>query len=380
MKSLIKPVRILYLTSPVGALGSGEGGGVETTLMNLTPVLARRGHTVGIVAPAGSQQPSPDVKVHQVAGKFPQYATTATRDAQTVSQSEGVLERMWETALKVQDDYDVIIGINYDWLAYYLTPFFSTPVAHMISLGSQIDEIDKIIEKRYRQYPQRFAVNARAQATTFSFMNPYRVMSLYGGLDLSKYHYNPSPANRLSWVARISPEKGLEDAFAVAQRLNMPLDVCGKMQYQSYWDDVVARYPDVDVTYHGFLNQYDLHLVVGNTKAMLMTHHWIEAFGNTCMEALACGTPVITYDVGGPTEMVEDGVSGYLVPHKNVDALVDAVRRVDQLSRKEVRMRGETFTLDCMAERYERWIQRILCDCEDVNEDMQLATMMPCRG
>ncbi len=366
MKPVIKPIRILYLTSPVGPLGSGEGGGVETTLMNLTPVLAQRGHMVGIVAPEGSVAPAPSVRVYQVKGKLPQYATTAARNAATISQSEGVLEQMWEMALKIQDDYDVIIGINYDWLAYYLTPFFRTPVAHMISLGSQIDEIDKIIETRYRQFPQRFAVNARAQATTFPFMNPYRIVSLYGGLDLSKYSYNEVPANRLSWVARISPEKGLEDAFAVAQRLHMPLDVCGKMQYPAYWNEVRERYPDVDAINHGFLDQHDLHLIVRNTKAMLMTHHWIEAFGNTCMEALACGTPVISYDVGGPTEMIEDGVSGYLVPHKNVDALVNAVSRVDQLKRQDVRARGETFTLDRMAERYERWIERILCDCDDV--------------
>ena len=58
--------RVLFLTSPVGPLGSGEGGGVETNLMNVTPILARRGHTVAIAAPSGSQQPSPEVKLGRV--------------------------------------------------------------------------------------------------------------------------------------------------------------------------------------------------------------------------------------------------------------------------------------------------------------------------
>ncbi len=356
--------RVLFLTSPVGPLGSGEGGGVETNLMNLTPILAQRGHKVAIAAPAGSVQPSPDVTVYQVDGKPPEYATTASRKSPIISQADGVLERMWELAMRVQDQYDVIIGINYDWIAYYLTPFFKTPVGHMVSIGSQIDAVDEIIRERFYEYPNHFAVNTCAQAGTFPFLDPCRMMSLYGGVDLNKYVFNPTPANRISWVARISPEKGLEDAFQVAKRLNLPLDVCGKLQHKGYWEDCIQRHPDVDVTYHGFLSQMDLHKLVRNSKAMLMTPHWIEAFGNTCIEALAGGTPVIAYNEGGPSELVEDGVSGYLVEPRNVDALTEAVSRVDSLDRRNARRRGEAFSLERFADRYERFIEHIICgDC-----------------
>jgi UDP-glucose:tetrahydrobiopterin glucosyltransferase len=356
--------RVLFLTSPVGPLGSGEGGGVETNLMNLTPILAQRGHTVAIAAPAGSVQPAPEVTVYQVEGKPPEYATTASRNAPIVCQADGVLERMWDLAMRVQDQYDVIIGINYDWIAYYLTPFFKTPVGHMVSIGSQIDAVDAIIRERFYEYPNHFAVNTCAQAGTFPFLDPCRMMSLYGGVDLDKYVFNPKPANRISWVARISPEKGLEDAFVVAQRLKLPLDVCGKMQHKGYWEDCIQRHPDVDVTYHGFLSQMDLHKVVRNSKAMLMTPHWIEAFGNTCIEALAGGTPVVAYNEGGPSELVQDGVSGFLVQPRDVDALTEAVRKVDSLDRSNARRRGETFSLERFADRYEHFMERIICgDC-----------------
>ncbi|WP_169239527.1 glycosyltransferase [Candidatus Roseilinea sp. NK_OTU-006] len=353
--------RVLFLTSPVGPLGSGEGGGVETNLMNLTPILARRGHTVAIAAPAGSVQPAPEVFVYQVEGKPPPYATTARRDAPVICQPDGVLERMWELAMRVQDQYDVIIGINYDWLAYYLTPFFKTPVGHIISIVSTIDAVDAIIRERFYEYPNHFAVNTCAQASTFPFIDPCRMMSLYGGVDLARYSLNLAPQDRICWVARISPEKGLEDAFAVAQRLRIPLDVCGKMQHPEYWEACVARYPDVDVTYHGFLNQDALHRVVRNAKALLMTPHWIEAFGNTCIEAMAGGTPVIAYNAGGPSELVQDGVSGFLVPPRDVDALVEAVRRVDRLDRRLVRKRAEKFSLERFADRYERFIEHVIC-------------------
>jgi UDP-glucose:tetrahydrobiopterin glucosyltransferase len=333
--------------------------------MNLTPILAKRGHTVAIAAPAGSIQPSPDVMVYQVEGKSPQYATTARRDAPIVAQADGVLERMWELAMRVQGQYDAIIGINYDWVAYYLTPFFKTPVGHIISIGSQIDGVDEIIRDRFYENPNHFAVNTCAQAGTFPFIDPCRMMSLYGGVNLETYTFNPTPQNRISWVARISPEKGLEDAFVTAQALKLPLDVCGKMQYPSYWDDCIARYPDVDVTYHGFLSQSDLHKVVCNTKAMLMTPHWIEAFGNTCIEALAGGTPVVAYNEGGPSELIQDGVSGFLAKPRDVNSLIAAVARVDTLDRVNARKRAEEFSLERFADRYEMFIERVICaDCD----------------
>ena len=82
-----------------------------------------------MVAPEGSVVPVIDVALHQVAGKMSRSATRAKRNTRKAVRTGGVLENLWDAALRVQQEYDIVIGVSYDWLPFYLTPFFSTPVA-----------------------------------------------------------------------------------------------------------------------------------------------------------------------------------------------------------------------------------------------------------
>ena len=93
---------------------------------------------------------------------------------------------------------------------------------------------------------------------------------------------------------------------------------------------------------------------------MLVTPKWLEAFGLTVIEALACGTPVITYDRGGPAEIVEHGKSGFLVPASNVGAMVEAIGRVGSLRRADARRRAEEFSITRMVDRIEDWVVTVL--------------------
>ncbi len=90
---------------------------------------------------------------------------------------------------------------------------------------------------------------------------------------------------------------------------------------------------------------------------MLVTPKWIEAFGLTTIEALACGTPVLAYDRGGPAEIVEHGKSGFLIEPDDTDALFDAISRVSELNRANARARAEQFTVGNLASHFERWIE-----------------------
>jgi UDP-glucose:tetrahydrobiopterin glucosyltransferase len=114
------------------------------------------------------------------------------------------------------------------------------------------------------------------------------------------------------------------------------------------------------VVYHGFLGPVELQRRYAGARATLVTPRWIEAFGNTVIESLACGTPVVAYDRGGPAEIVEHGRSGILVPQEaGVGALVEGVREAVRLDRRVVRARAQEFSFVRMADRFEAWIESV---------------------
>jgi UDP-glucose:tetrahydrobiopterin glucosyltransferase len=276
-----------------------------------------------------------------------------------VQSTHGVLEKMWEKAQELSDQYDVIIALSHDWLSYYLTPFFTIPVLHWVTVSSLVDAVSEIVRTRYSAAPDRFAFCSRAQVSTFGLADPEGARLIPGAVDTEIFRFRSNPDRALCWSGRISPEKGLEDALRVAKRLGMPLNVCGRIDDEQYWRSIVKSASKEILNYHGFLTPERLSKVLGNSVAMLFTSRWTEAFGISIIEALACGTPVIAYDSGGPSEVIEGGKSGYLVPSTDIDAMVQATRSVDRLSRVDARLRAEQFNVFQMARRVDEWIGNI---------------------
>ncbi len=356
-----RPLRLLFLSTSVGPLGSGLGGGVELTLKNIAQALSRRGHQITVVAPAGSVLPdsSPDILLMEIAGVLQPTAQTEGRDAFITMPGDSVVAAMADYGRQVQADYDLILNFAYDWLPLYLTPFFQCPIAHLVSMGSLSDAMDQIIGQMADRFPGAIAVHSQAQADTFEFGDRCRVLG--NGFDLSQYEFCPEPQNQLGWVGRLAPEKGLEDAVAAAQITGMPLKVWGVLQDVAYWHDICDQFPDAPVQYAGFLPTAELQRELGKCRALLMTPRWVEAFGNVAIEALACGVPVIAYRRGGPAEIVEDGKTGWLVDPDRVKGLVAAIAQIDQIDRRTCRAAAEqTYSLEAMGDRLEAWFAAIL--------------------
>ncbi|MGC9503916.1 glycosyltransferase family 4 protein [Baaleninema sp.] len=351
-------LNLLFLSTPVGALGTGLGGGVELSLYNIAQALQERGHRVKVLAPEGSQLPPLDIST--VTGALQVVAQTQERNAAIALPKNPVLGAMWEEARRQQDRFDLIFNFAYDWLPFFLTPFFQTPVVHLVSMGSITDAMDAAVLEAIARYPQRIAFYTRTQAATFGEV-PETCPCLGSGIDLSLYEFCETPGDRLAWVGRIAPEKGLEDAVAAVAKTGIPLTVWGKMQFPDYWEEVLGNYPDAEVEYAGFLPTRELQRQLGRCRGFLMTPKWVEAFGNVTIEALACGVPVISYRRGGPTEIVREGETGFLVEPDSVEGLVSAIDRLPEIDRANCRRQAETeFSIPAMGDRVETWLRGVL--------------------
>jgi UDP-glucose:tetrahydrobiopterin glucosyltransferase len=351
------PLRLMLLSTPVGALGSGLGGGVELTLKNIAQELIQRGHTLKIVAPVGSEMAG--LPIVSIPGAVQPTAQNQKRDTPIVLPNDSVLANMWNYAYRTQQDYDVLINFAYDWLPFYLTPFFNRPIAHLVSMGSLTEAMDTVVGQTLDQFPASIAVHSHAQAATFPFGDRLRCIS--NGLDLSLYTFCPEPEPYLGWVGRIAPEKGIEDAIVAARRVGILLKIWGAMPNPGYWQQICERYPEDWFHYEGFLATNELQAALGKCQGLLMTPKWVEAFGNVAIEALACGVPVISYRRGGPAEIVRDGKTGWLVEPDSVDGLVEAIQQLGTIDRHTCRQQAEAeYSMQAMGDRVEAWLSEVL--------------------
>jgi UDP-glucose:tetrahydrobiopterin glucosyltransferase len=137
--------------------------------------------------------------------------------------------------------------------------------------------------------------------------------------------------------------------------------VMGRVQNQAYFDQILRDFPKAPVEYLGFLSTNHMQQVVRQCRGLLVTSRWVEAFGNVLIEALACGVPVIAYRRGGPTEIIKEGETGWLVEPDSVDGLIGAIKTLDHIDRKACRQQAEReFSLEALGDRTEAWFDAVL--------------------
>ena len=354
-----RPLTLVLVSTPVGQLGSGRGGGVELTLASLVKGLAQRGHRLHLVAPEGSCSPLTDgtVTLHTVPGVDQPSWQHADRNAPMRIPGDAVLPRLWDRALGLGSDVDALLNFGYDWLPLWLTPHVTPNIFHLVSMGSVSSVMDAAVADLARWDQRRLAFHTRRQADDFALVGPPEVVG--NGFDLSRYELQLITDGPLGWAGRVAPEKGLEDAASVAAQLGETLRVWGLVEDDAYAKRVESAVPAGTVEWCGFKPTSELQRELGGCRALLNTPKWNEAYGNVVVEALACGVPVIAYDRGGPGEIIQNGETGWLVPPDDRNALADATLRVASIDRRACRNWVERCaSQEALAARVEAWIRR----------------------
>jgi UDP-glucose:tetrahydrobiopterin glucosyltransferase len=352
-------MKLLVVATPLGPLGSGRGGGVELTLTGLVAGLLERGHQLTVLAAEASQLPADcgAAELWTCRGTPQASAQHQSREAPTSLPANSLLARQWRRVLRdgPSAGFTAVLNLAYDWLPFWLTPTAPLPLFHLVSMGSVSAAMDAAIADVATWDQRRLAFHTRAQAADFALPEPAVLVG--NGFDLAAYRFCADPEPMLGWVGRVAPEKGLEDAAVAAARLGQRLAVWGLVEDAAYAAAVEASVPAGTIEWRGFLPTAELQAQLGTCRALLNTPKWNEAYGNVVVEAMACGVPVVAYRRGGPSELVQPGINGILVPPDDVAALADAVQQACAIDRAGCRRWAETHaSREALAERIETWI------------------------
>ena len=354
-------MHIVLISTPIGFLGSGKGGGVELTLKSLMTGLLAKGHKVDVVAPKNSKlkDASGNAKLYHVEGEEQKSWQHQDYYSLVTIPDNSLLSGMIEKAIAISQKADIILNFSYDWLPIWMTLNINIPIAHIISMGSESSVISNLISKVYSKYPNNFAFHSKIQAEDYPFIEDPIVIG--NGFILDNYVFQDCKNGPLGWVGRVAPEKGLEDAAYVANALGEKLKVWGIVQDQSYALKIEKSLSPGILEWKGFLETEELQKELGTCRALLNTPKWNEAYGNVVVEALACGVPVISYKRGGPSEIIEHGKTGYLVKPDDKESLLRYLKIINNIDRNNCRKWVEdNASSNIFANKVVNWLSRII--------------------
>lgn len=163
--------------------------------------------------------------------------------------------------------------------------------------------------------------------------------TIYHGIELEDFPFGPGGGDGLVAFGRVHPDKGTHAAIEIARRAGRPLTICGIVQDERYFDEQVAPHVDGEqVTYLGSVGPQRRGEILAGSAALLHPIGFDEPFGLSVVESMACGTPVVAYRRGSMAEVVDEGVTGFLV--QSVEEAVAAVARIETIDRELCRARA----------------------------------------
>ena len=284
----------------------------------------------------------------------------ATQDSHTAGKLEGVVPhaysehpeldaKVWEMlhvahVFERAAEFDLIHN-QADFVPLAFSRLVETPVVTTIhGFGST-----RILPV-YRAYQERVSYVAISDADRAPGLR--YAATIHHGIPLDDFPFDPRGSDDLLFFGRMHPDKGAAEAVEVARRTGRRLVMAGIVQDEGYFRRTVEPYVDGErVVYDGPLGGEARMRALGHARCLLHLIGFDEPFGLSVVEAMACGTPVIAFDRGSMPELIEDGVTGFLV--RTVEEAVAAVARVGELDRAACRARvAARFSVDRMADAY----------------------------
>ncbi|HEY8803195.1 MAG TPA: glycosyltransferase family 4 protein [Candidatus Dormibacteraeota bacterium] len=327
-------------------------GGIELMAYLLASELQRRGHQVSVIGQQGSKGPFETIAIAPESWS----SQLGTRDQ--LPRESLFLYRAYELvrrrAFDVVHDHSGLTGILMAASTRLQTPVVAT-------LHGDLTEAEGEFLAAIDHHVHLVAIS-RAQQALVAGVDWRRIV--YNAVDPADYTPITQPDQKHNYVlqlARISPTKGQHIAIEVARRIGMHLVLAGKVDNDSteYFEREVKPHLGDSVTWHENVSGAEKQQLLARARAMLFPIQWEEPFGIAMVEAMVSGTPVIAMARGAATELVEPGVTGYLV--HDADGFVEAYSRIGEIDLERcVKRAGERFGPGQMADGYQSVYERAI--------------------
>ncbi|MEK7603746.1 MAG: glycosyltransferase family 4 protein [Patescibacteria group bacterium] len=324
-------------------------GGIELMVNNLTLGLRSHGHDVTVFASGDSTIPGPLISPTDK-------ALWLQKDARN---PHATIIKMLAMIKELGKEFDII---------HNHFNFFMFPLALMGDMPPILTSIRSPLDKLYadtiKMFPQinfvTISNDAKVAASDFGIEVKDVV---YNGIDIEKYPFNPQHSDYLLYLSRINRGKGIITAIKVAKSLGKKLIIAGNIvgfnEWNYFMQEVQPYLNDSEIKFVGQANFNEKIELMKNAYAFLFPIEVREAFGNVMIEAMACGTPVIAFNRGSVSEIIEHGKTGFIV--NSEEEMISSVSRIDSIDRMACRKAvEEKFTLDHMVNNYERVYENIV--------------------
>jgi glycosyltransferase involved in cell wall biosynthesis len=321
-------------------------GGTERVVSYLTEELVGQGHDVTLFASGDS------VTRARLEPQCPRALRLDDSVVDRIAHHILMLERVF--ALSAGFD---IIHFHIDHLHFPLSRRLDVP--QVTTLHGRLDMPD--LQPLYTEFGDMPVVSI-SDAQRRPLPQAFWHQTIHHGLPRDLYGCNPQRGQYLAFLGRISPEKRADHAVAIAQRAGLPLRIAAKIDPvdREYFErEIAALLDQPGVEFMGEISDSDKGAFLGNAVALLFPIDWPEPFGLVMLEAMACGTPVIAFPRGSVPEIIDHGLTGFIVG--GVEEAVHAVARCAALDRRRCRAVFERrFTSERMAHDYLRVYDRIV--------------------
>lgn len=294
-------------------------GGTERIVCYLTNELVKQGHDVTLFASGDSL----------TSAKLFAPTPVALRHNPKNLDPLAHIFYMLEMVRQMEPEFD-FIHYHVDYLHFPFSRRSAAP--HCTTMHGRLDIDDlQALFKEFSEMPLISISNAQRKPMPFSNF----VKTIYHGIPLNLLKLKEEKGKYLAFIGRISPEKRLDRAIEIAEKLQLPLKVAAKVDKADlqYYESRIKPYMNNPlVEYMGEINDSEKNDFLGNAMALLFPIDWPEPFGLVMIESMACGTPVIAFNCGSVPEVIDDGKTGFIV--NTVEEAVKKLKNIDSLDRR----------------------------------------------